>query len=443
MSATLGALVIAISTEFSVLLTARYREERAAGPRAARRAAAHLRVDRRRGARLGRDGDRRLRGARALRRPDAPDFGLRHRGRPVACRCSACSPCCRRCCAGRAPRRARPQPQRRRGGRESRQEPAGRLRGPLRRGHRRRPRATLGRRRARRAGALRTSRSTRSAPTRPAREACAGETLPPFAVPLATLGTLGGDANVARAEQGRAHRRATCAARASSTRASWPSAARSCSRSSPRATSAASARSTCSSACAALPGRRASRRSRSRRPRRRCAPRAPHGWRMPVGYDHDGAVSNLYAVAICPTITFADTRREGGGHDARAARTRRRWPRAASRRCGERRRPRAPAGSTRRVAAEFPELALWRRTSTPAPGRSPPDAARAAARRSPTASAARRRSSCARQPIPHAYRVFFRHIGLDPDEHRTPVEALALERLKTAASRRARCSTTR
>ena len=26
---------------------------------------------------------------------------------------------------------------------------------------------------------------------------------------------------------------------------------------------------------------------------------------MPVGYDHDGAVSNAYAVAICPTITFA------------------------------------------------------------------------------------------------------------------------------------------
>jgi hypothetical protein len=29
------------------------------------------------------------------------------------------------------------------------------------------------------------------------------------------------------------------------------------------------------------------------------------GWRMPVGYDHDGAVANAYAVAICPTITFA------------------------------------------------------------------------------------------------------------------------------------------
>jgi hypothetical protein len=33
------------------------------------------------------------------------------------------------------------------------------------------------------------------------------------------------------------------------------------------------------------------------------------GWRMPVGYDHDGAVSNAYAVALCPTITFA---RRGG-----------------------------------------------------------------------------------------------------------------------------------
>ena len=34
------------------------------------------------------------------------------------------------------------------------------------------------------------------------------------------------------------------------------------------------------------------------------------------------------------------------------------------------------------------------------------------------------------QPVPWAYRVFFRHIGLDPDVDRTPVEALALERLK-------------
>jgi AhpC/TSA family len=33
------------------------------------------------------------------------------------------------------------------------------------------------------------------------------------------------------------------------------------------------------------------------------------GWTLPVGYDHDGAVANAYAVAICPTITLAD--REG------------------------------------------------------------------------------------------------------------------------------------
>lgn len=34
------------------------------------------------------------------------------------------------------------------------------------------------------------------------------------------------------------------------------------------------------------------------------------------------------------------------------------------------------------------------------------------------------------QAIPWAYRVFYRHIGLDPDEQPTPVEELALERMK-------------
>ncbi len=34
------------------------------------------------------------------------------------------------------------------------------------------------------------------------------------------------------------------------------------------------------------------------------------------------------------------------------------------------------------------------------------------------------------RPIPWAYRVFFRHIGLDPDHTLTPVEALALERMR-------------
>ena len=34
-----------------------------------------------------------------------------------------------------------------------------------------------------------------------------------------------------------------------------------------------------------------------------------------------------------------------------------------------------------------------------------------------------------RAPIPSAYRVFFRHVGLDPDTTRTPVEEAAVQRL--------------
>jgi DNA/RNA-binding domain of Phe-tRNA-synthetase-like protein len=37
------------------------------------------------------------------------------------------------------------------------------------------------------------------------------------------------------------------------------------------------------------------------------------------------------------------------------------------------------------------------------------------------------------RPIPWAYRVFFRQIGLDPDRNRTPVEQLALDRLQEGA----------
>jgi DNA/RNA-binding domain of Phe-tRNA-synthetase-like protein len=33
------------------------------------------------------------------------------------------------------------------------------------------------------------------------------------------------------------------------------------------------------------------------------------------------------------------------------------------------------------------------------------------------------------EPVPAAYRVFFRHIGLDPDVVRTPIEAAVLERM--------------
>jgi hypothetical protein len=33
------------------------------------------------------------------------------------------------------------------------------------------------------------------------------------------------------------------------------------------------------------------------------------GWRLPVGWDRDGAVANAYAVAVCPVVTLA---RRGG-----------------------------------------------------------------------------------------------------------------------------------
>jgi DNA/RNA-binding domain of Phe-tRNA-synthetase-like protein len=37
------------------------------------------------------------------------------------------------------------------------------------------------------------------------------------------------------------------------------------------------------------------------------------------------------------------------------------------------------------------------------------------------------------EPIPWAYRVFYRHIGLDPDADRTPVEEAAVQRLLQGA----------
>ncbi len=81
------------------------------------------------------------------------------------------------------------------------------------------------------------------------------------------------------------------------------------------------------------------------------------------------------------------------------------------------------------LAAEWPGLRLAYVEFAAEPGATPPelrDRLRALSDRfrGPQAIAMRR------QPIPHAYRVFFRHIGLDPDDERVPVEALALERMK-------------
>jgi DNA/RNA-binding domain of Phe-tRNA-synthetase-like protein len=82
-----------------------------------------------------------------------------------------------------------------------------------------------------------------------------------------------------------------------------------------------------------------------------------------------------------------------------------------------------------KLAAEFPELRLWHLTLSARSGRSPASLRERLRElsdrfRGPQAVVLRQR------PVPWAYRVFFRHIGLDPDVDRTPVEALAVERLK-------------
>jgi DNA/RNA-binding domain of Phe-tRNA-synthetase-like protein len=78
---------------------------------------------------------------------------------------------------------------------------------------------------------------------------------------------------------------------------------------------------------------------------------------------------------------------------------------------------------------ELPELRLWTLLAgEPPPRKSPPEL-----RRRLGMLASRFRGAEAielrRRPVPHAYRVFFRQIGLDPDENRTPAEEAAMQRL--------------
>jgi DNA/RNA-binding domain of Phe-tRNA-synthetase-like protein len=81
------------------------------------------------------------------------------------------------------------------------------------------------------------------------------------------------------------------------------------------------------------------------------------------------------------------------------------------------------------VAAEFPALRLHALTLEARSGRSP-EALRERLREMSDRFRGAQAVAMRRQAVPWAYRVFFRHIGLDPDVDRTPVEALALERLK-------------
>jgi DNA/RNA-binding domain of Phe-tRNA-synthetase-like protein len=78
---------------------------------------------------------------------------------------------------------------------------------------------------------------------------------------------------------------------------------------------------------------------------------------------------------------------------------------------------------------EFPGLALRYVTVDRGSGRSPPEVKHRLRELSDRFSGPQA-INLRHQTIPWAYRVFYRHIGLDPDEQPTPVEALALERMK-------------
>ena len=135
-----------------------------------------------------------------------------------------------------------------------------------------------------------------------------GDPLPPFAAPLA-LSSLNGDANLAtEPEQGRQGDRPACEVRGPDILNSCQLAERG-----PVVIAFVAARSeACDRQVDVLDGLRADYpdvsfaavairgdRDQLRRTIRR------RGWSLPVGWDRDGGVANAYAVAVCPTVTFA------------------------------------------------------------------------------------------------------------------------------------------
>ncbi len=81
------------------------------------------------------------------------------------------------------------------------------------------------------------------------------------------------------------------------------------------------------------------------------------------------------------------------------------------------------------VAEEFPKLRIWHQRVEAADRPAPPELRERLRLLSDRFHGARA-IAMRREPVPHAYRVFFRHIGIDPDDERTPVEAAALARLQ-------------
>jgi len=83
---------------------------------------------------------------------------------------------------------------------------------------------------------------------------------------------------------------------------------------------------------------------------------------------------------------------------------------------------------------EFPELRLRWIVHEGGSGRTPPEIKerlRGLSNRYTGGKAVHLRQ----EPIPWAYRVFFRQVGIDPDDHRTPAEQAALDRMKHGSFR--------
>jgi DNA/RNA-binding domain of Phe-tRNA-synthetase-like protein len=84
------------------------------------------------------------------------------------------------------------------------------------------------------------------------------------------------------------------------------------------------------------------------------------------------------------------------------------------------------------LAAEFPELSLVHTTLPVRAGRSP-QAVKERLKLMSDRYTGPKAVQVRQQPVPWAYRVFFRQIGIDPDHTHTPAEAAAVERMRAGA----------
>jgi DNA/RNA-binding domain of Phe-tRNA-synthetase-like protein len=81
---------------------------------------------------------------------------------------------------------------------------------------------------------------------------------------------------------------------------------------------------------------------------------------------------------------------------------------------------------------EFPELDIFHATVSARSGRSP-KTVKVRLKQMSDRFTGPKAVQTRQQPVPWAYRVFFRQIGIDPDDRRPPAEAVALERMRAGA----------